>query len=95
MGIRVSIVYPPDVDTPQYRLDDEMRPYETRQIASMANLMSADRAAESIIRGIKRNHVQIVPGFENRLFFTLLNPLSRLSFAILDILLRSARNKKR
>jgi len=64
LGIRVSIVYPPDTDTPLLAESDKHKPLETKKISATTKLWSADGVAREIVRGIERNAFSITPGFE-------------------------------
>lgn len=63
-GIGVSIVYPPDTDTPQLAQENQTKPPETKQITATAALWSADAVAEAMVHGIQKNHFAITPGTE-------------------------------
>lgn len=63
-GIAVSVVYPPDTDTPQLREELRQRPETTSLIAGKAKVLSADAVADAILRGVKRNRFAIAPGWE-------------------------------
>jgi 3-dehydrosphinganine reductase len=63
-GIRVSIVYPPDTDTPQLEGERRTRPPETGMISSRAKTWSADGVARTIVLGIQRGAFTITPGIE-------------------------------
>jgi 3-dehydrosphinganine reductase len=73
-GIEVSIVYPPDTETPQLALERTLRPPETERIAATVRAWSAERVADAVLRGLDRGHFAITPGLE----MTLLEPLSGL-----------------
>ncbi len=73
-GVRVSIVFPPDTDTPQYHYENQFKPLETKRIASSAKLMQAEQVAQAVIEGIEKNRYIITPGFESTIFFWLTNP---------------------
>lgn len=62
-GIRVSIVYPPDTDTPGFHEEDRTKPPETRKICETAALMSPDAVARAIVHGIDRGRFSIAPGW--------------------------------
>jgi 3-dehydrosphinganine reductase len=62
-GIRVSIVYPPDTDTPGFHEEDRTKPPETRKICETAALLSPDAVARAIVHGIDRGHFSIAPGW--------------------------------
>jgi len=65
-GIRVTVCYPPDTDTPQLAFEDPYKPAETRAIAGNARAMSAGDVAEALLRGIARGCFHIVPGSSAR-----------------------------
>jgi 3-dehydrosphinganine reductase len=64
LGIKVSIVYPPDTDTPQLALENQTKPPETKLITRSAKTFSSEAVAREIIRGIKRQSFMITPGLE-------------------------------
>jgi 3-dehydrosphinganine reductase len=61
-GIHVSIVYPPDTDTPQLEQENRTKPLETKMITGTAGIWSADAVAEAIVRGIAKRSFMITPG---------------------------------
>ena len=63
-GIGVSIVYPPDTDTPQLREELRARPAITSRLAGGARVRSADEVARAILTGVKRRRFAIAPGWE-------------------------------
>lgn len=62
-NINVSIVYPPDTDTPGLKNERTTMPPETMEIGESAGLFSADKVAQCIAEGIKRNQFRISIGF--------------------------------
>lgn len=65
-GIGVSIVYPPDTDTPQLAEENKTKPAETKAITATADTWSADGVATAIVTGIAQNRFSITPGTEMR-----------------------------
>ncbi len=63
-GIGVSIVYPPDTDTPMLSAELTSRPAITSRLAGGARMLSADAVAAAILRGIGRRRFAITPGWE-------------------------------
>jgi 3-dehydrosphinganine reductase len=63
-GIGVSVVYPPDTDTPQYREELAHRPEPTSRIAAGARVLDADQVAGAILDGIRKGRFTIAPGWE-------------------------------
>lgn len=64
LGIQVSIVYPPDTDTPQLEEENKTKPPATQQIAATAATWSADHVAQVILNGVQRQVFAITPGRE-------------------------------
>jgi 3-dehydrosphinganine reductase len=83
-GIGVSVVYLPDVETPQLASEEALRPAATKAIAGGAKALSADQAARAILHGIKKGKFAITAGAEmtalNRLHSLLAPVLNRFWF---------------
>jgi len=82
-GVKVSIVYPPDTDTPQLEQENQTKPAETFAISGNANTWQAEDVASVILKGIKQNRFSITPGLEMRLLgrlHSLINPLLQFYF---------------
>ena len=85
-NIQVSIVYPPDTDTPQLAAENEIKPPETARITGNAQVLSAEAVATATLRGIDRKRFQITPGWEMTLLaslHSLIGPLLQRYFDIL------------
>lgn len=91
--IHVSIVFPPDTQTPQLDYEKKYKPFVTQQVAGTARLMSADAVAQEIIRSVSRKKYIILPGFEGKLIYNLKNIVGKNLHPILDIITRSAIRK--
>jgi 3-dehydrosphinganine reductase len=77
-GITVSVVYPPDTDTPQLVEENKTKPPETKAITGQAKMWTAEEVAREIVRGIRSKKVAIAPGLEMTLiarFHSVLAPL--------------------
>jgi 3-dehydrosphinganine reductase len=92
-GIGVSIVYPPDTETPGFREEERMKPPETRRIGETAGRLSADRVARAILRGVERNRFAIAPGWQMALLYRATNPFAGVIRRRLDQLARRASAK--
>lgn len=66
-NIHVSVVYPPDTETPQLEYDNAHKPSVTKEITQGGGLLSASAVAECILKGIKKEKFTIIPGFEGKL----------------------------
>lgn len=89
-NIHVSIVYPPDTDTPQLAYENKIKPPITKKIAGSANILSADVVANEIIQGVKRKKYLIIPGFESKLIYHLNNFLGPLFYPVMDLMVNHA-----
>ena len=63
-GIGVSIVYPPDTDTPQLHEENRVKPPETKLMTASAKMWSADGVARTIYDGTAKGSFVITPGWE-------------------------------
>lgn len=76
-GISVSIIYPPDTDTPQFQEENKTKPKVTKLITSTAKIWTPDAIAQCIFEGLEKKKFAITPGFSiailNR-FYSLISP---------------------
>lgn len=62
-GIGVTILYPPDTDTPQFEYENRYKPDTTKAISGTIKPVSAEYVAKCLIKGIRKNRFQLVPTF--------------------------------
>lgn len=94
-GIRVSVVFPPDTDTPQLAFEEPFKPAETKAISGTAKALSAEAVARDMLRQAERGNFLIFPGFDSRLFYLVASKLPKsLVFGILDRLAAVGRREK-
>ena len=62
-GVRVTIVYPPDTDTPQLAEENRTKPVETKALTAAGGMWSADEVARVTLDGLARGKFSITPGF--------------------------------
>ncbi len=77
LGINVSIVYPPDTNTPQLRNEIPNRPAITQALAETNGVLEPEVVARTILRGMERNRYVILPGTEVKI-------LSRVGYLLGD-----------
>ncbi len=90
LGIHVSIVFPPDTDTPQYAFENKYKPEITRIVDGNAGLLKADQVAREIVRGISKKRNIILPGFQTKFLFFIRNTIGFLTYPIIDFLIARA-----
>lgn len=92
-GIKVSIVFPADTDTPQLAEERKQQSVMIREINALGGLMSADTAATKIIKGISQGRYIITPGFMSTFVYALLNVAGYLQYPIIDLIIADAIKK--
>jgi 3-dehydrosphinganine reductase len=73
-GITVSVMCPPQVDTPLLVKTDPDKPPETKAINDRAGMLSAQEVAEYMFRAMMKKEFLIIPGAKAK-FFHLFNRL--------------------
>jgi len=91
-GIGVSIVFPPDTDTPQLAYEKQFKPAETLE---SFKVLSADAVAETIIKGVRRGQYIILPGAEGKILYRALNVVGNGIYPIMDMLVSQAQAEKK
>lgn len=93
MGVRVSVVFPPDTDTPGMANENKTKPFETLEAFS-SKLVSPEAVAKGVLKGMKRGQYTILPGSEPSLYYRLLPLVGNGIYPLFDMLLAQARRKK-
>ncbi len=90
-GIGLSIVFPPDTDTPQLTYDKATRPREIdRILGSKVAVQSPESVGRAILNGIAHRRYVITPGLDTTFLYWLVNVLGPLQYPILDFLIDRA-----
>jgi 3-dehydrosphinganine reductase len=61
-GVRVSVLCPPDTDTPGFAEENRTKPPETKTVAAAAQCLSAEEVAAALLTGMERRRFLIIPG---------------------------------
>jgi 3-dehydrosphinganine reductase len=62
-GVNVTIVYPPDTDTPQLVEESLTKPIETKALTAGGGLWTADDVARVTLKAVQRGRFAVTPGF--------------------------------
>ena len=65
-GIAVSVLLPPDTDTPQLAEENRGKPAETRALAGNVPVLAPEVVADAALAGLARGRAWIVPGWRAR-----------------------------
>ena len=93
-NIRISVLCPPDTDTPQLEQENLTKPYETKVINETADFLKPDQVAEALFRGLKKNKFMIVPGKIARLTWFVKRIFPGLLYFIIDSEAKKANRRK-
>ena len=94
-NIHVSVVFPPDTDTPQLHYENQFKPLETRRISGSVKALTADQVAQAIVRGIERRQPYILPNFDARATFMLCDGLGGIIRWYCDLTVAKARRERK
>jgi 3-dehydrosphinganine reductase len=92
-GVRLSLVFPPDTDTPQLAWENSIKPPELKALETVAGELSPDEVAEITLRDAARGRYIIVPGIENQILFRAFDLAGSQAFTVLDWLIRQSIRK--
>jgi 3-dehydrosphinganine reductase len=92
-GLQVSVVFPPDTDTPQLAGETAYKPAVTKQLSASASVQTAEKVAEEIRKGIQKDRHLIIPGFEGKAIYWMNNLPFRLGYRLMDWMVRQAEKK--
>jgi 3-dehydrosphinganine reductase len=70
-GIGVSVLYPPDTETPGHAVEMETRPFECNALAASSKTLSAPEVAGLFMAGFKKGKFRIMVDFETKLLYRL------------------------
>jgi 3-dehydrosphinganine reductase len=83
-GINVSVVCPPDTDTPGLAYEKSLRPAETDKVAGNLAAVPPSVIAKAIVSGVEHNKYLIVPGALSQFYRVLKANALWLFFMITD-----------
>jgi len=61
-NIKISVLYPPDTDTPGFETENETKPKETAMLSEAAKLYSPEKVAQFYVKGLLKNQNHIMDG---------------------------------
>jgi NAD(P)-dependent dehydrogenase (short-subunit alcohol dehydrogenase family) len=93
-NITVSVLCPPDTDTPGLAQENLTKPPETKAIAGNARLLSPEYVAHAMVRGMEKGQFLIIPGFEGKFYRLMNHLLPGVVMRIMDSQVRSVRRRQ-
>lgn len=83
-GVRVSVVCPPDTDTPALEAEKRLRPHATDVIAGNIKPIAPEKVAAAVVRAVDRGTYLVIPDALSAFYFRLKGLLPEVFFAIVD-----------
>lgn len=92
-GIDISIVFPPDTDTPQLAYDNQHKPPELKATGANPKAMAPEEVARALLKGVVRKQYFIIPGMEGKILYWLSSLLGTKMYFVVDLIVAQARRK--
>lgn len=93
-NINVSLVYPPDTNTPQLAFEQPYKPELTKALSeSNTKVIEPDVVAEQIVNAIIKKKYLVLPPGETRLLYGMLSVLGLWRYPIMDFFIADAARK--
>jgi len=83
-GIDVSVLCPPDTDTPGLQEENLTKPEETKAISANTKCLHPDQVAKALLKGMKKKKFLIIPGIEGKLIHVMKRLFPSLVFRIIQ-----------
>ncbi len=93
-GIGVSVVFPPDTQTPQLDYETPFKPPVLVELDKSNKVLTADAVADAIVKGVAGGRYIITPGFDSSLYYQLTNFFG-LVYPVMDFMVAQARGALR
>jgi len=68
-NIKISVFYPPDTDTPLFHAENKIKPAETKALAGNIKVISPEKAALALLKGITKGRFTIIPGIRSKCIY--------------------------
>jgi short-subunit dehydrogenase len=88
--VRVSVVCPPDTETPALDFERTLRPHATDVISDNVKPIPAEKVAAAIVKAVDRGHYLVIPDALLAFYFRLKGLLPEVFHAIVDSDVRKA-----
>ena len=70
-NIGVSVLCPPDTNTPGFQTENLTKPKETQAISAGTKIMTAEQVARGLLNGIMKQQSVIIPSFDGKMTYFL------------------------
>jgi 3-dehydrosphinganine reductase len=70
-NIVVSVLCPPDTNTPGYTEENKTKPPETRAVSAVANIIQPEAVAAAMLKGMAKGDFMIIPSADGKFSFVM------------------------
>jgi 3-dehydrosphinganine reductase len=92
--IQVSVLCPPETDTPGLHIENETKPFETNEISKSARLMTAEDVARRFVNKLVRGKFLITVNFESQVIYRIKGMFPGITRRVMRHMVRAAQRKK-
>ncbi len=93
-NIRISVLCPPDTDTPGFELENRTKPPETKAVGGTAKLLAPEVVARALLKGVRKNRFMVLVNAEGQLIYLVKRCTPWLLDWILDRTIKKAQARK-
>ncbi|MGQ9844091.1 MAG: SDR family oxidoreductase [Spirochaetota bacterium] len=93
-NIHVSVLCPPDTDTPGFAVENKTKPDETKEISKSAKLMTPEDVAKALLSGMKKKKFIIFANFDSKLTYIVKRIAPWLVDLVMDMQIAKVQRKK-
>ena len=86
--VNVSVLCPPDTETPGFETENKTKPYETKKISEGGSLMKPEKVAQIFVKRLQKGKFLITCNFESALYFRLHGILPGLVRLVMKMLVK-------
>ena len=92
-NINVSVLCPPDTDTPAFEVENRTKPDETKAISASAKLMQPDDVAAAFIHGVMKGKFIIIPGMDGKFTYVMKRWFPKIVEFVMDMIIKKVQRK--
>ncbi|MDY7039291.1 MAG: SDR family oxidoreductase [Chloroflexota bacterium] len=93
-NVHVSVLFPPDTDTPQLQEENKTKPLETKRLSGTVKLASPEQVAMELLRGIQKKKRMIICGTDTKMLYALYSILPSALERYLDHVVAKAHQER-
>ncbi len=92
-GVSVSVLCPPDVDTPMLERSNRIKPEEAKALSATADSMTAEAVAEYLIKALSKEDFLLIPNMSGKTTYLLKRLFPGLAEWVIDGKIKSVQRK--